>query len=117
MSIRVAALIKQIPAFEEMAHRIVWCSVATVAPDVIEVERGTYFVLAQRNALTLSMTLGNEFNVTMPEPVDLSVFCLGGLGIQRPREWHDDVDSRLDLSGEDGRSILRRLAKGPKSAG
>ena len=23
----------------------------------------------------------------------------------------------LDLSGEDGRSILRRLAKGPKSAG
>ena len=57
---------------------------ATVSPDVIEVERGTYFVLAQRNALTLSMTLGNEFNVTMPDPVDLSVFCLGGLGIQRP---------------------------------
>jgi AcrR family transcriptional regulator len=100
----------------EIFRRLVAEAFATVSPDVIEVERGTYFVLAQRNALTLSMTLGNAFNVTMPEPVDLSVFCLGGLGIQRPREWHEDVDARLDLTGEDGRSILRRLAKGPKPA-
>lgn len=85
--------------------------------EVMAAEVGTFFVLAQRNALTLSMTLGNEYGVALPEPVDLSVFCLAGLGIARPREWHDDVDGRLDLSGDDGPSILRRLAKGPKSAG
>jgi hypothetical protein len=42
--------------------------------------------------------------------IDLSRFCLGGLGLQRPRAWHEQVDAQLDLAGDDGRSILRRLA-------
>ena len=39
------------------------------------------------------------------------MFCLGGLGLERPRAWHEAVDARLALSGDDGRSILRRLIK------
>jgi AcrR family transcriptional regulator len=86
-------------------------------PARLGVEEGTWFVLATRSPLSLSLTLGNEFAVGLPDPVDLSVFCLGGLGIERERSWHDDVDARLDLSGEDGRSILRRLAKGTTASG
>jgi hypothetical protein len=47
--------------------------------------------------------------------IDLSCFSLSGLGLERPRTWHEDVDARLQLSGRDGRSILRRLAKKPSS--
>ena len=49
--------------------------------------------------------------VELPDAIDLSCFCLAGLGFTRPREWHEDVQGRLHLDGSDGRSILRRLAK------
>jgi AcrR family transcriptional regulator len=86
-------------------------AVAAGAPAALPAGRGTYFVIATRTSFLLSMTLGNEYGVELPDVVDLSVFCLGGLGIQRPREWHEHVDAKLALSGSDGRSILRRLAK------
>ncbi len=82
---------------------------------VMDAEPGTYFVLALRTSFSLSSTLGTEFSVELPGPVELAQFCLGGLGIDRPRSWYDDVDARLDLSGDDGRSILRRLARGAKA--
>ncbi len=96
----------------EVFRELVEAAYTAASPQLVGVEQGTYFVLAVRSSFTLSLTLGNEFNVDLPEPVDLSVFCLTGLGIERPRDWHEDVDARLDLTGEDGRSILRRLAKG-----
>jgi AcrR family transcriptional regulator len=99
----------------EVFGGLVEAAFTAASPDVIGLEKSTYFVLAVRTSFILSVTLGNEFGVPMPEPVDLSVFCLGGLGIHRDRSWHEDVDSRLDLSGEDGRSILRRLAKSPRA--
>ena len=76
------------------------------------IDQGTYFVLAVRSSFTLSTTLGNDLSVELPDPIEASLFCLGGLGLGRPRSWHEEVDARLALSGEDGRSILRRLAKG-----
>ena len=54
---------------------------------------------------------GNDLSVELPDPIDVSVFCLGGLGLERPRAWHEAVDARLAMSGDDGRSILRRLIK------
>jgi hypothetical protein len=65
-----------------------------------------------RTSFIHSTTLGNELGVELPDGIDVSSFCLGGLGLTRPREWHEAVDARLELSGGDGRSILRRLAKG-----
>jgi AcrR family transcriptional regulator len=74
--------------------------------------RPAYFVVALRSSLALSITFGDEFGMELPGAVDLSVFCFNGLGLIRERTWHDEVDARLELSGPDGRSILRRLARG-----
>lgn len=79
----------------------------------IGAEAGTYLVCALRTSTIISMTLGNEYAVAMPSVVDLSVFCLSGLGLNRPRTWHEAVEARLELSSADGRSILRRLATEP----
>jgi AcrR family transcriptional regulator len=96
----------------ELFRSLVVSAFEAESPGLLGAEQGAHFVLALRTSFLLSLTLGNEFTLEMPEPIDLSVFCLGGLGLSRPRAWHEDVDARLDLSGEDGRSILRRLSKG-----
>jgi AcrR family transcriptional regulator len=79
----------------------------------MEVESATYFVSTLRTSFILSATLGNEYAVEMPNVIDLSCFCLGGLAVERSRDWHETVDASLELSASDGRSILRRLAKEP----
>jgi AcrR family transcriptional regulator len=88
-------------------------AVASGALPAVNVEQATYFVCSVRTSLVLSLTLGNEYGVELPGVIDLSVFSLGGLGANLPRKWHEDVDDRLALSGDDGRSILRRLAREP----
>jgi AcrR family transcriptional regulator len=75
------------------------------------VDPATYLVSSVRSSFTLSSTLGNDLAVELPDPVEVSMFCLGGLGLHRPRHWHEAVDARLALTGDDGRSILRRLIK------
>jgi AcrR family transcriptional regulator len=77
------------------------------------IDAATYFVCSLRTSFIISMTLGNEYAVELPDVIDLSYFCMGGLGFDRPRAWHEEIDARLELSGTDGRSILRRLAKEP----
>ena len=77
-------------------------------------DQATYFVSAARSSFILAVTLGKDVNVELPDAVDLSTFCLNGIGIQRPRAWHEGVEVRLALGGSDGRSILRRLAREPR---
>jgi len=97
-------------------RELVEAALASAGAGPAEVEGGTYFVVALRSSFSLSATLGNEHGVALPDAVDLSRFCLGGLGIDRPRSWFEALDARLDLAGEDGRSILRRLARGAEPA-
>jgi AcrR family transcriptional regulator len=78
---------------------------------VMGVDQATWFVSSVRGSSTLASTLGNDLSVELPDPIEVSQFCLGGLGLERPREWHEQVDARLALTGDDGRSILRRLIK------
>lgn len=78
-------------------------------------DQATYFVSTARSSLIMSVTLGKDIDVELPGVVDLSIFCLSGIGIERPRAWHEDVDTRLPLGGADGRSILRRLAREPNA--
>ncbi len=59
------------------------------------------------------MTLGNDLGLELPDVIDLSLFCLGGIGVLLPREWHERIDTDLQLSVGDGRSILRQLAREP----
>jgi AcrR family transcriptional regulator len=83
--------------------------------DHLRTDQGTYFVSTARSSFILTVTLGKDVNLELPDVVDLSMFCLSGIGIQRPRTWHEDIDARLALRGADGRSILRRLAREPKT--
>jgi AcrR family transcriptional regulator len=82
----------------------------TGVPADLGVDPATFFLASLRGALALSMTLGNDFSGDLPDAIDLSCFCLGGLGLPRPRPWHERVEARLKLTGSNRRSILRGLA-------
>ncbi|HVN50303.1 MAG TPA: TetR/AcrR family transcriptional regulator [Acidimicrobiales bacterium] len=92
-------------------RELVAAALASADPPVVDVEVGTYLLSALRQSVILSLTWGNEYGTDLPDAIDLSCFSLAGLGLARPRRWHEAVDARLELSGADGRSILRRLAK------
>jgi len=92
-------------------RELVAAAFEAISPAPMGVDQATYFVSAVRSSFTLSSTLGNDLSVDLPDPIEVSVFCLGGLGLERPRAWHEAVDARLAMSGDDGRSILRRLIK------
>jgi AcrR family transcriptional regulator len=64
-------------------------------PDAVGVDQGAYFLASLRTALTLSMTLGSDFSGELPDAVDLSSFCLNGLGLGHDRAWHDAIAARL----------------------
>ena len=86
----------------------------------IGVDGGAYLLSSVRTALTSGRsTLGNEFAVELPDPIDLSVLLpRRASAFSRPRAWHEDVRRPPATStGEDGRSILRRLAKGTTASG
>jgi AcrR family transcriptional regulator len=70
-------------------------ALAPELPAGIDTDAAAYFLASLRTSLTSSMTLGNDFSGALPDRVDLSCFCLGGLGIARPRAWHEDIDTRL----------------------
>jgi len=91
-------------------------AMTTLSTGPMEVDAATYFVCALRTSFNHSLTLGNEYAVDLPDVIELSWFCMGGIGFERPRGWHEEIDARLALSGGDGRSILRRLAKEPGGA-
>jgi AcrR family transcriptional regulator len=89
---------------------------AAVAADQlpgVDVDKATYFVCSVRNSFSSSTTLGNDLGLQLPDVIDLSVFCLGGLGAVLSREWHERIDKALKLSRADGRYILRKLAQPP----
>jgi AcrR family transcriptional regulator len=84
---------------------------ATTPTPVVSVDHAVYLLSSVRTASIRSATLGDDLGVDLPGPVDVSCFCLAGLGIARPRSWHEDIERRLPLDGPDGRAILRRLAR------
>ena len=94
-------------------HGLVEEAMAGSTAAVVDVEIATYFLSALRTGLILSMTWGDEYGVGLPDAIELSCFSLAGLGLARPRSWHEEVDAKLELSGADRRSILRRLANEP----
>jgi hypothetical protein len=98
-------------------RELVTDALASTSTDHMSADEATYFVVTMRTAFMLSLTLGNDVSVPLPDIVALSRFCLGGIGLPRPTEWHADIDARLELSGGDGRSVLRSLAKGSARAG
>jgi AcrR family transcriptional regulator len=82
----------------------------------IDVEKATYFVCSIRNSYNSSITLGSDLGLELPDLAELSSFCLGGLGVVLPREWHERVNEALHLDDGDGHFILRRLAQDPGAA-
>jgi AcrR family transcriptional regulator len=79
----------------------------------LQVDPATYFISAVRSAFALSITLGNDYGIQLPDVLDLAQFCLNGIGVETTREWLEGVDHSLHLTGDDARSILRRLIKQP----
>lgn len=100
----------QAPVTGVFAELIAEVSAATGSVP-FEVERATYLVTAVRTSYALSITLGNDYGVELPDVVDLAQFCLAGIGLPVERDWLEGVDESLHLTGSDTRSILRRLAK------
>lgn len=86
-----------------LVRELVTAAMAAERSAGLGIEPATYFVSTLRTAFILSATLGNEYAVEMPDVIDLSCFALGGLGVERPREWHETVDARLELAASDDR--------------
>ena len=84
---------------------------ATTPTPVLSVDHAVYLLSSVRTASIRSATLGDDIGVDLPGPVDVSCFCLAGIGIVRPCSWHEDIERRLPLDGPDGRAVLRRLAR------
>ncbi len=82
----------------------------------LDVDKATYFVCSLRNSFSTSTTLGNDVGLQLPDVIDVSAFCLGGLGAVLPREWHENIDKALKLTKGEGRFILRKLAREPAPA-
>jgi hypothetical protein len=91
-------------------RELIETTTADASLTALGVEEATCLLVSARSSFLISMTVGNEYGVRLPDLIDLSVFCLGGLGVHRAQQWHQRVDERLELAG-DGRSILRRLAR------
>ena len=98
--------------FQELVEQ----AMATTPDADLGAEPATFLIASQRTSFVMAITLGNEYGVEPPDAADFARFCLGGLGMPRPRVWFDDLDARLALTGTDGRSILRRLAKAPTAS-
>jgi AcrR family transcriptional regulator len=79
----------------------------------VDVEKSTYFVCSLRNAYSTSTMLGNDLGLRLPDVIEVSLFCLSGLGAAQPRAWHERIDGALRLSKGEGRFILRKLAQDP----
>lgn len=79
-------------------------------PGPFGVDGAVWFVANVRRSFIQSRAVGDDLGVELPDLLDLSAFCLAGIGLERPRSWHESVAARLDPLGEDRRSILRRLA-------
>jgi AcrR family transcriptional regulator len=81
-----------------LLHQVVTEALAATPSAGVGSEPATYLIAAVRTSFILSATLGNDYGMALPDPVDLSRFCLGGLGMDRPRPWHEAVDRHLVLS-------------------
>ena len=95
----------------DLYRELVAAAVAASPSTELAVDRAVYLLSSVRTAYVRSSTLGDDLGVDLPDAVDLSCFCLAGLGMPRPRSWHEEVAARLPTAGSDGRSILRRLAR------
>jgi AcrR family transcriptional regulator len=92
-------------------YRELVAALGTPTPAGIGLDAATSFVASVRAAFTTAMTLGSDVGGALPDAIDLLCFCLGGLGVPQPREWHERVEAQLRLDGADDHSILRVLAR------
>ena len=67
---------------------------AAGAPD-LDVEAATFLVMNARLSYLKAVNLGSDLSAGVPDVLDLSSFCLGGLGLTQPRHWHEAVDAKL----------------------
>lgn len=84
-------------------------AIRPVAPVRVGVDAGAYLLASLRSSFTLATIRGDGAGHRL-EAVDLSCFCLGGLGVVRPRAWHEAIEVQQELADTDRPSILRDLA-------
>ena len=60
-------------------------------------EQSVYIVTALNSAFITSQTLGNEYGLALPDPLELARFCLQGLGAERDDAWYDAVGRQVQL--------------------
>jgi AcrR family transcriptional regulator len=95
----------------ELLRELVADAMATSPGIELGVDQATYMLSSLRTAFAMSATLGNDLALDSPDPIDLSYLSLAGMGIGRPRSWHEEIDARLHLTDRDGPAVLRDLAQ------
>ena len=58
-------------------------------------EPAAYMVLALKASYIISRTLGNDYGLELPDPEELTRFCIQGLGAELEEGWYASISSRL----------------------
>jgi AcrR family transcriptional regulator len=64
---------------------------------VVDPEAATFMILSLNAAFITAETVGNDAGVDRPDIVELTSFCLRGLGARLADGWYEAIDARLQL--------------------
>ena len=93
-------------------------AVAAGRIDDVDPEQAAYLIATLNSAFNLSLTLGNDFGVRVPDVMVLTKFCLGGLGATLEDGWQDRVSKAVRMPPKRAATApLKRSGARPARAG
>jgi hypothetical protein len=72
-------------------------AVAAGRLDDVEPEEAAYLLASLNSAFVISLTLGNDFGVRIPDVLVLTRFCLGGLGASLEDGWQERLSASIRM--------------------
>jgi len=66
-----------------------------------------YMIAALNTAFINTRTLGNDYGLDPPDPLEVAQFCLQGLGVQPADDWYAGVGARLKIPTAPGSTQAR----------
>jgi AcrR family transcriptional regulator len=78
-------------------------------------EGATFLILTINAAFITAETLGNDAGVRRPDLVEVTSFCLRGLGAELPDDWHETVSARLRFPASPPENAVVSARRGTRS--
>jgi len=79
-------------------------------------EAAAYMIVALNSAFIVGQTLGNDFDLRLPDVMSLTTFCLQGLNADVDTKWYGQIAKRVHLPPERVKLARSRAKKKPSAA-